>query len=252
MGRTGKARILTEDEWDLVFETIKHNRHPERNAAVMRLSKELGLKPSELAFLKIKHVATFTGSSNNSERSIQLNQKIAIVIDRRARQAAIKKRSEYYTDHRRNVTFTIAEFADVLSTVISLTKTGKEVNPKDYYPRRRDNQLIDRELPLVNVALKSSLLDYINLRISEGNTISTNDFLFISAKAVQFTPNTMQKMMAKILTKWAGLDGASGTSGRVGLGNDLVNVKKTPISVAQRILGHKSRGTTAIVFEKDD
>lgn len=62
MPKTGKAKVLSEAEFDRVIKLQKYKRHSYRNIALLYFSFGLGLRAKELAALKVKDVVNTVGS----------------------------------------------------------------------------------------------------------------------------------------------------------------------------------------------
>lgn len=98
-------------------------------------------------------------------------------------------------------------------------------------------------------ALKTSLNNYLELRVSKNPGLNKTDPLFISQKGIPYSPNTLQEHMALMQRQWAGIERASSHSGRRTLITNIIHDQKRSVKVAQKIAGHVSASTTLIYEE---
>jgi hypothetical protein len=203
------------------------------------------LRPQEVSLLRIREVATLTKSGFVLHEFLPLPANFTKGADAMGRR---KDKKREYTPQTR-LSFSVKEFTQVIKHIEALVRAGDEINPEDFYPEPKKHKGVSRVLPIINEELKEALTDHINERLIQTPNLSEGDPLFISQKNVQFTPNTLQRTVAKILRKWAGLQQASSYSGRRGVATDILHKQKKSVRVAQKILGHKSPSTTYIYDE---
>ncbi|APV37757.1 tyrosine-type recombinase/integrase [Acinetobacter soli] len=101
-----------------------------------------------------------------------------------------------------------------------------------------------REVYLVNPKLKELLLEYILTHRPKDN----NAPLFLSQKGGSFSPDTMQKLIAREYKK-AGIN-ATSHSGRRSFATNLIR-RNVDIHAVQQLMGHTSILTTQKYFQTD-
>lgn len=243
MSKSGQARVPTAAEWETLFKVIKEHRHPEKNTAIMQISRKLGLRVQEIALLQIKEVAklkkTFPGFT-------LLNVMALPASYTKGADALGRSRSKY---QRRAVNFSVEEFDRVLRQVAKLVEAGAEINPEDFYPPLKQHKGKSRDLPMVDEDLRAALSEHLRIRLEIHPTAKPTDPLFVTQKGRPYSPNTLQEHMAMMLRDWAGIEKASSHSGRRALITDVIHNQKKSVKVAQKIAGHVNASTT-IIYEE--
>ncbi|GAC08257.1 site-specific integrase [Paraglaciecola chathamensis] len=240
MAIRGRASVLSEEDWERVFNAILKNRHPEKNTAIMKLSKHLGLKAQEIVAIRINDIAILEGNDGLNKRALTLRKELRI-----APRATPENRSRSkYT--RKSLTFTISEFNATIENVVSLVKSDITVDPTDFYPAVKKKSSTPRLLPLSEISLVRALNIYLKQRLASSPFLKNTDPLFVSQKGGAYSPNTLQEHMALILKDWAGISKATSNSGRRGL---VTNVLETHgVIVAQKVAGNRSLSSVAISY----
>lgn len=206
MHNPGRAKVLSPSEQEHLFETIAKHRHPEKNLAIMLLSFKLGLRPTEIALLKVKDAVTL----GNGNREFSLNENL--LLDN-ARIEAHKK-SKKSKLKRQNLSFAPDDFHEIVKQIEDRVRLGEKIRPEDFYPAKAANSETERHIKLDNAQLVRALQDYLKLRLDKGENITPDCPLFISQKGGTYSPNTLQEHMALMLRDWAGIANASAHSGR--------------------------------------
>lgn len=240
MSKSGQARVLTAEQQDHVFDVIQQHRHPEKNSAIMQISFKLGLRAQEIALLQVKEVAKLNPSGTNLELLEVMSLPAAYT---KGADAMGRSKSHY---DRKTVSFDVSSFDQVIRQVEKLAKAGVSVNPEDFYPPVRKHKGKSRDLPLVDLALRQSLIDYLQLRLDSVGSLKPSSPLFVSQKGGPYSPNTIQEHMKLILHGWAGIEKASSHSGRRTLITDVIHKQKKSVKIAQKIAGHVNPSTTLI------
>lgn len=243
MPKSGQARVPTPEEWELLFDVIQQHRHPEKNTAIMQVSRCLGLRVQEIALLQIKEVARLKKSSPGFTLLKVMTLPAAYT---KGANATNRSKSNY---QRKSVRFKIEDFDKVVKNIEALAKAGAEVNPSDFYPAIEKRKGKSRDLPMVDATLRKALHDYLMLRLANDSNLKPTDPLFITQKGGPYTPNTLQEHMALMLRGWAGIEKASSHSGRRALITNVIHKQKKSLKVAQKIAGHAS-GATTIIYEE--
>lgn len=130
-----------------------------------------------------------------------------------------------------------------------MAKAGIEINPEDFYPPARQHKGKSRDLPMVDASLREALTQYITIHIEKAGRLKPSSPLYISQKAVPYSPNTLQEHMALMLWVWTGVEKASSHSGRRSLITNVIHKKKKSVKVGQKIAGHVNPSTTLIYEE---
>lgn len=240
MAIKGRASVLTSEEWERVFSMILYNRHAEKNTAIMNMSRHLGLKAQELAALAINDVAMLEGSDGMARHSFTLRKEVYI-----APRGTPKNRSQSkYV--KKNLTFTVSEFEDVIEKVVSLVKAGKDINPDNFYPTKNQQTTVSRLLPLEKDPLVNALNEYIKIRLINQPFLRSTEPLFVTQKGGAYSPNTLQEHIALILRDWTGIANATSNSGRRGL---ITRALQThDVNVAQIVAGVRSPASVAVSY----
>ena len=243
MPKTGQARVLTTEQQEHVFDVIQHHRHPEKNTAIMQISFKLGLRAQEIALLQIKEVAKLISTGADFKLLEIMSLPAAYT---KGADAMGRSQSQY---QRRTVSFDVGGFDNVVRQIAALAKAGAEVNPADFYPPVRKHKGKSRDLPMVDGALRESLIQYLRLRIEKAGSLKPSSPLFITQKGGAYSPNTLQEHMALMLRDWAGIEKASSHSGRRSLITNVIHRQRKSVKVAQKIAGHVNPSTTLIYEE---
>jgi len=243
MPKSGQARVLTAEQQDYVFDVIQHHRHPEKNTAIMQISFKLGLRAQEIALLQVKEVAKLNATGTDFKLLEVMSLPAAYT---KGADAMGRSKSQY---QRKNVSFDVSSFNQVIRQVEKLARAGATVNPEDYYPPVRKHKGKSRDLPLVDRALREALINYLRLRTDESGTLKPSSPLFITQKSGPYSPNTLQEHMKLILHNWSGIEKASSHSGRRTLITNIIHKQKKSVKVAQKIAGHVNPSTTLIYEE---
>ena len=233
----GQARVLTKEQQEHLFNEIKKHRYALKNNLIMLLSFDLGLRVSEITKLKIKEVGLM-----NKENSID-------VFDIMTLPASYTKGAG--SSSIKTVRFSVDEFDQIVKKIVLKTKNGEKVNSTDFHKTNKKRKGKSRDLPLGS-SLKIAIKRYIEERLLKNEIISPSSPLILSQKGGAYTANGLQEHMAHILRKWANIEKGKSHSGRRTLMTEIVIDKKLPISVAQKIAGHKSAATTAIYAEPSE
>lgn len=72
MGKSGQARVPTQEEVKRLFEEIQNHRHPEKNTAIMQISFKLGLRVQEIALLQVKEICRLGRATKIAPRPFSL------------------------------------------------------------------------------------------------------------------------------------------------------------------------------------
>lgn len=243
MAKTGQARVPTNEEWRRLFSTIQENRHPEKNTAIMQISRKLGLRVQEIALLQVKEVARLTKNSPGFSLLKVMSLPAAYT---KGANATGRSQSRY---ERRTISFSVDDFNRLIYQIEALSKAGVPIHPEDYYPPVKKHKGKSRDLPLVDEDLKQALLNYLLVRIEKNPNLKPSDPLFITQKGGPYSPNTLQEHMALMLRDWAGIEKASSHSGRRALITDVIHKQKKSVKIAQKIAGHVNPSTT-IIYEE--
>lgn len=235
MLKSGKAQILTLEQQQAMFQTIKNHRHPEKNSAIMQISFKLGLRAQEISALKIKHVAQLNESDNNFE-----------LLDFMSLPARYTQGGKDIP--QRTLTFDRKQFDKVIEQIQELVKSGHKIHVKDFYPRALRYKGAPKDLPMVDADMRDAIAKHIKIRCKNGE-VTPSSSLFITQKGGEYSPNTLQQHMALMLKKWAGIEKASSHSGRRSLLTSVINQNIKPIRVAQELAGHMSAATTLHYYE---
>jgi integrase len=248
MAKSGRARVLSPEQWTYLFAVIQEHRYPEKNTAIMMISYKLGLRAQEIALLQLKEVCQLGPKHAGGHRTFRLNEIMALPASYTKGSNATGKS----TYQRTTVSFKKDEFDKAIFRAVELTKSGLPVNPEDFYPPIRKHKGKSRDLPLVDQDLIDALAAHIEERLQADPSARKSDPLFLTQKRVPYSPNTLQKHMGHMLKSWAVIEKASSHSGRRSLITHLVHDRKLPLSVAQKVAGHVNPSTTVIYTEPTD
>ncbi len=127
---------------------------------------------------------------------------------------------------RRTISFDVESFNKVVRQIEQRTKSGVEIDPETFYPPVKKHRGKSRDLPMVDLALRASLDEYLRCRLSKGEKPKPSSPLFITQKGGPYSPNTLQEHMALMLRNWAGIEKASSHSGRRSLITNVIHKQK--------------------------
>lgn len=243
MPKSGQARVPTREQQSSLFQVIQGHRHPEKNTAIMQVSFKLGLRAQEISLLQVKEVAKL----NSSGTSFRLLEIMSLPAAYTKGADAMRRSKSHY--QRKTISFDVESFDKIIRQVEALAKFGAEVNPENFYPPVKQHKGKSRDLPMVDQALRDSLVQYLNLRLAKGEELKPSSPLFITQKGGPYSPNTLQEHMALMLRDWAGIEKASSHSGRRSLITDVLHKQKKSVKIAQKIAGHVNPSTTLIYEE---
>ena len=244
MARDGKAKVLTNKEFDALLAQIGQHRHPEKNTLIAQLSFKLGLRVQEMSLLRIREVATL---SPEFVGGYQIKDVLVLPKGFTKGARALAKASKQ-TYQRKSVRFSLDQFDNVIQSIVAATKADLPINPKDYYPAIKPKGGKTRELPLVDPDLISAIEVYLDLR-QQFSPLKPNKPLLLSQKGGAYSPNTLQDHMRMMMREWTNLDRASSHSGRRTLATKLLHDQHEHLKTVQQILGHKDAATTTIYHE---
>jgi len=154
-----------------------------------------------------------------------------------------RAKSQY---QRKTISFDVDSFDQLVRQIEALAKASAAIYPKHIYPPVKKHKGKSRDLPMVDVALREALMDYLQLRIEKADPLKPSAPLFITQKGGPYSPNTLQEHMALMLRDWAGIEKASSHSGRRSLITNVFHKQKKSVKVAQKIAGHVNPSTTLI------
>lgn len=245
--KSGQARVPTLEEQRHLFDVIAQHRYPEKNTAIMRVSFCLGLRAQEIALLELKEVCRLGPVRKTTPRHFDLLKVMSLPASYTKGADALGRSQSTYT--RKTVSFSVEEFGKILEQVEKLAHAGAEIDPELFYPPVKARKGKSRDLPMVDEALRQSLIDYLEIRLEKDPQAKPGDRLFITQKGGSYSPNTLQEHMALMLRGWAGIEKASSHSGRRTLITDVIHHQGKSVKVAQKIAGHVSPSTT-IIYEE--
>lgn len=251
MAKSGKARVLNDEQWSHLYEVIAKKRYPEKNRAIMQISQKLGLRAQEIALLQLKEVCRLQPRKKNSERDFELLEIMSLPAAYTKGSDAMNRSKAKYLENR-SMTFKKMEFDRIVDQIVTLTKAGAEVDPSTFYPPLRKHKGKSRDLPMIDDDLRSSLTNYLALRLKKDPNAKATAPLFITQKGGAYSPNTLQEHMGHMLKNWASIEKASSHTGRRSLITYLIHEKKLPLAIAQKVAGHISPSTTVIYTEPTD
>lgn len=244
MSKSGKARVLTPEQWSYLYAVIAEKRYPEKNTAIMQISQKLGLRAQEIALLQLKEVCRLKSLKKDCARDFELLQIMSLPAAYTKGADAMRRSKKHY--ERKTVSFKTQEFDRAIKQIVKLVKAGQEINPLDFYPPPRVHKGKSRDLPMVDLSLRAALENYLVVRLQVDRSANPTDPLFITQKGGPYSPNTLQDHMGHMLKNWANIEKASSHSGRRSLLTYLVHDKQLPLSVAQQVAGHINPSTTVI------
>ena len=244
MARDGKAKVLTNDEFDALLAQIKQHRHPEKNTLIAQLSFKLGLRVQEMSLLRVREVAILNKDLVNGYQI----KDVLVLPKGFTKGARAKAKSNQQAYERKSVRFTLDEFDKVIQSIVASTKADLPINAHDYYPTVKPKGGKTRELPMIDPGLIKAIQDYLDLRL-QTSILKPNAPLLLSQKGGAYSPNTLQDHMRMMMREWTNIDRASSHSGRRTLATKLLHDQKEHLKTVQQILGHKDAATTTIYHE---
>jgi integrase len=249
MAKNGQSRVLTAEQQRYLFQVINDHRFPAKNTAIMKISFNLGLRVQEIALLQIKEICRLAPYRKSTTREFKLLDILTLPAAYTKGADALQRSSSKYTPTTLN--FKVDDFDKVIKQVEALAKAGGVVDPTDYYPtpRKHKHKGKSRDLPMIDDALRESLIEYLKVRLEKNPNLKLNDPLFVTQKGGAYSPNTLQEHMALMLRGWAGIEKASSHSGRRTLITDVIHKQNKSVKIAQKIAGHKQASTT-ILYEE--
>jgi len=209
----------------------------------MQISFKLGLRAQEIALLQVKEVARLNSTGTDFTLLEVMSLPAAYTKGADAMQ---RSKSQY---QRKTISFDVDSFDQLVRQIEALAKAGAEIDPKHFYPPVKKHKGKSRDLPMVDVALREALMDYLRLRLEKAGQLKPSAPLFITQKGGPYSPNTLQEHMALMLRDWAGIEKASSHSGRRSLITNVIHKQKKSVKVAQKIAGHVNPSTTLIYEE---
>ena len=246
MSKSGKARVLTPEQFTQLLSAIRQHRWPEKNQAIIQISFKLGLRVQEIALLQIKEVAELeTQGSRTAGFRIKDILPLPASITKGAR--ATKRSETPY--HRRRISLTVDEFNQKLRQVEEMAKAGAEINPEDFHPPVSRRKGKSRDLPMKDPALREALTEYLQVRLEKDPSLKPTDPLFLSQKGGPYSPNTLQDHIALMIRRWAGVEKGSSHSGRRTLLTGIIHGEPAGLKAAQQVAGHANEATTLIYQE---
>lgn len=246
MSKSGKARVLTPDQFAHLLDVIRQHRWPEKNTAIVQVSFKLGLRVQEMALLQIKEVAELEFQGNRTT-GFRLKDILPLPASITKGARAVQRSSTPY--HRRRISMTVKEFNKTLRQVEDLARAGAEIDPETFHPPVRTRKGKSRDLPMKDRALRGALTDYLGVRLDKDPSLKPSDPLFVSQKGGAYSPNTLQDHMALMIRRWAGIEKGSSHSGRRTLLTGIIHGEPAGLKAAQQVAGHANEATTLIYQE---
>ena len=240
MSKSGQARVPTDEQQERLFDVIRQHRHPEKNTAIMQISFKLGLRAQEIALLQIKEIAQLNAKGNE----FKLLEVMSLPAAYTKGANALNRSHPKYD--RRTVSMKVEEYSQNLRKAYELGKAQAHLEIDDFLPPVRTHRGRSRDLPMVDKVLRTTLEDYLTLRLEKQRTLKPSDSLFITQKGGPYSPNTLQEHMGLMLRDWAGIEKASSHSGRRALATNIIHKQEKSVKVARKILGHANAATTLI------
>ena len=130
----------------------------------------------------------------------------------------------------------------------SFVDTSGNLKKEVLLKRKMTKNSVQRRCYLTNDKLKKVVTQYLDYR-KNTNTYHLDAPLILSQKRCAFTPDTMQKLFARMY-RAVGLDGASSHSGRRTFATKLIE-NGVGIKNVQTLLGHKSIQTTTLYIQEN-
>ena len=247
----GKAHVFKPHELTKVLRAIESNRHPEKNLCIVLLSFSLGLRAQEIALLENQFLLDI-----DDQYPAGFKVKDELRLPRRVTKGARATKPEIEPEKmtpvelregRRSVRYSLAEFDNIIKQVTSDARLHEgKLEPTDYYPERKVKKGKTRELALEDPLLRQAIYNYTMVKMGNAQRLYKKGPFLVSQKDTAYSPNSMQRHMATIYRKWAGIPNARSHSGRRTLATKLLKYNKEPVEVVQEILGHADPSTTII------
>ena len=130
----------------------------------------------------------------------------------------------------------------------SFVDTSGNLKKEVLLKRKMTKNSVQRRCYLTNDKLKKVVTQYLDYR-KNTNTYHLDAPLILSQKRCAFTPDTMQKLFARMY-RAVGLDGASSHSGRRTFATKLIE-NGVAITNVQKLLGHKNVQTTTLYIQEN-
>lgn len=241
MNNRGQALVLTCDQFADLMAVIQRHRHPEKNTAIVQISFKLGLSVQEIAGLQIRDVAELSPAESN-QCSFTLKDVLALP-DSKLRRTQDGGQAPSRSPCRR-IIFSLQEFTQVVRRIEAMAKSGAKIYPEAFYPAIKPYRGHARKLLMTDAALRQALENHLRIRSDKEPIVSASSPLFLTQKGGPYSPNTLQKHLALILRRWAGLAGARSQSGRRTLLANVLEEQGKSITCAQQIAGHVNPSTT--------
>lgn len=240
-----KAKILSADEQNHLFEQIKKSRHPEKNKLIMLLSFRLGLKVQEIASLRLNDVINLN-KTDFKTKAIALQRLLTVP---KINKSIESKTCFNQTSTQSQISLKAAEFDDIVNRIKNRIIANKSIDATEFYPKVRKYSSKARDLPLIDDELCQAIQDYLKLRLNINSGykqiyLKNTEPLILSQKGGSYSPNTLQEHMALMIRNWAGIKNGKSHSGRRTVLNDIINHQKKPLKIAQEIAGHSNVSTT--------
>lgn len=246
MSKSGKARVLTPEQFTHLLGVIQNHRWPEKNTAIVQVSFKLGLRVQEIALLQVKEVAELEFQGNRTT-GFRLKEILALPANITKGSSATKQSTTPY--HRRRISMTVEEFNQKLRQVEELAKAGAEIKPENFHPPVQNRKGKSRDLPMKDLALREALTGYLCVRLDQDPSLKPSDPLFLSQKGGPYSPNTLQDHIALMIRRWAGVEKGSSHSGRRTLLTGIIHGEAAGLKAAQQVAGHVNEATTLIYQE---
>ena len=132
--------------------------------------------------------------------------------------------------------------------ISSFVDTSGNLKKEVLLKRKMTKNSVQRRCYLTNDKLKKIVTQYLEYRKST-SSYHLDAPLILSQKRCAFTPDTMQKLFARMY-RAVGLDGASSHSGRRTFATKLIE-NGVGIKNVQTLLGHKSIQTTTLYIQEN-
>ena len=246
MSKSGKARVLTPEQFIHLLDAIQKHRWPEKNKAIVQVSFKLGLRVQEIALLQVKEVAEL---ELQGSRTTGFRVKDILALPASITKGARAKKRSTTPYHRQRILMTVEEFNKTLRQVEELARAGAEIKPETFHPPVRQRKGKSRDLPMKDLALREALTDYLRVRLDQDPSLKPTDPLFLSQKGGPYSPNTLQDHIALMIRRWASIEKGSSHSGRRTLLTGIIHGEAAGLKAAQQVAGHVNEATTLIYQE---
>jgi len=248
MSKSGKARVLTPEQFSHLMAVISQRRWPEKNTAIVQVSFKLGLRVQEIALLQIKEIAELEFQGNRTT-GFRVKDILALPASYTKGARATNRSTTPY--HLRRISMTIEDLDRKLRRVEEMARVGAEINLEDFHPPLSTRKGKSRDIPMQDEDLREVLTTYLNVRLDQDPSLKPSDPLFLSQKGGPYSPNTLQDHMALMIRRWAGVEKGSSHSGRRTLLTGIIHgeEKGVGLKAAQQVAGHANAATTLIYQE---